>query len=309
MLGRDVEETTDLLADLDAEGWLSAWERGDDVVVTLSTVGASWLGVRLVEFGPNETPRWAGSGEPEPPRPRASRVFRGERAASLASVVDPSASASEVLERAEAAPKSWRSHRPRAAGRPRSSADPSAPDRLGVDPLARPGGRPRGVVPGLRDRAARTDDVLPPLRSLGARPPARQRPDGEGPRPPRVGRCHRRPEQGHRARKSRSRQGGRAGPITASVAPDHLNRREGALCGTLVAEDNDLTALLIRLSLARLGHEVTIARDGLEAWRLVEEERVLPGHLRLDDARAGGPDLCRRIRDREKTGDTATSSS
>ena len=54
----------------------------------------------------------------------------------------------------------------------------------------------------------------------------------------------------------------------------------------LVAEDNDLAALLIRLSLTRLGHEVTIARDGLEAWRMVRAGRVLGRDLRLGDAAA-----------------------
>lgn len=69
----------------------------------------------------------------------------------------------------------------------------------------------------------------------------------------------------------------------------------------LVAEDNPLTAELIRLLLGQMGHEVTLAGDGLEAWRLLEEERfallisdwMMPG---LD-----GLDLCRRVRDRPKT--------
>ena len=102
-LDRGVEETLDLLATLDAGGWLSAWERERDLVVTLSVAGASRLGVRLVEVGQDEVPRWAKRGEPEPPRPKASGVFRGDRAARLELVVDPSSTPEEMAERAEAA--------------------------------------------------------------------------------------------------------------------------------------------------------------------------------------------------------------
>jgi hypothetical protein len=98
---RGLEETTELLAILDAEGWLAAWEREVDVVVTLSVAGASVLGLKLVESGLDEVPRWAGRGDPEPPRVRASGVFREERAAALDRVVDPSRSVEEMAERAE----------------------------------------------------------------------------------------------------------------------------------------------------------------------------------------------------------------
>ncbi len=102
-MGREVEETTDLMAELDGDGWLAAWERAADVVVTLSVAAAARLGVRLVEAGRDEVPRWARPGDPEPRAPRASGVFRGERAAGLERVVDPSRSAEEKLERAEEA--------------------------------------------------------------------------------------------------------------------------------------------------------------------------------------------------------------
>src|SRR4051812_264339 len=81
--GRTLDETADLLAALDASGWLEAWERPGEVVVTLSVAAASRLGVRLVEVGPDETPRWSRLGMPDPKSPRASGVFRVERAASL----------------------------------------------------------------------------------------------------------------------------------------------------------------------------------------------------------------------------------
>ncbi len=100
-LGRCPEETTDLLATMDADGWLSAWEREFDVVVTLSVAAASLLRLRLVEVGPDEVPRWARPGDPEPPSPRAAGVFRAERAAGLELVVDPSASPEQEAERAE----------------------------------------------------------------------------------------------------------------------------------------------------------------------------------------------------------------
>lgn len=102
-MGFGVEETTDVLADLDASGWLTAWERRFDVVVTLSVEAAAKLGVRLVESGRGEDPRWAALGDPEPPMPRASGVFRDERAASLERVVDPSPMPDEAVERAEEA--------------------------------------------------------------------------------------------------------------------------------------------------------------------------------------------------------------
>ena len=67
----------------------------------------------------------------------------------------------------------------------------------------------------------------------------------------------------------------------------------------LVAEDQPPSALFLRRLLERLGHEVTVAVDGSEAWRIVREARfpvvisdwMMPG---LD-----GLELCRRIRGRE----------
>ena len=64
----------------------------------------------------------------------------------------------------------------------------------------------------------------------------------------------------------------------------------------LIAEDLPSSALLLRRLLERQGHEVVVARDGLEAWRAVETTRfpvvisdwVMP---RLD-----GLALCRRVR-------------
>jgi len=101
--GLGVDETTDLLAALDAGGWLAAWEREVDVVVTLSVAAASSLGFRLVEVGPDEVPRWARAEDREPPRPKAAGVFRGERAAMLGLVVDRVTSVELAAEQAEEA--------------------------------------------------------------------------------------------------------------------------------------------------------------------------------------------------------------
>ncbi len=64
----------------------------------------------------------------------------------------------------------------------------------------------------------------------------------------------------------------------------------------MVAEDHATSALLLCRLLERAGHDVTVAGDGEEAWRLAAEDRfpviisdwVMPG---LD-----GPGLCRRLR-------------
>jgi hypothetical protein len=82
-LGRDVEETTDLLSRMDEAGWISVWDADPVPFVILSALAAERLHVHLVEVGPNETPRWARIGDPLPPRPRARNVTRTEQAAAL----------------------------------------------------------------------------------------------------------------------------------------------------------------------------------------------------------------------------------
>lgn len=97
-LGWNLDETTDRLADLDASGWIEVWERSSDVVVTLSTLGAERLRVRLVEHGRNLTPRWLSLDEPEPPAPRASGVFVNARAMELEFVIDSALRPDEQVE-------------------------------------------------------------------------------------------------------------------------------------------------------------------------------------------------------------------
>jgi diguanylate cyclase (GGDEF)-like protein len=64
----------------------------------------------------------------------------------------------------------------------------------------------------------------------------------------------------------------------------------------LVAEDQPPSALFLRRLLERMGHEVTLAVNGEEAWRTVQELRP---PLVISDwmmPQLDGPALCRRIR-------------
>ncbi|MEO6397392.1 MAG: PAS domain S-box protein [Tepidiformaceae bacterium] len=64
----------------------------------------------------------------------------------------------------------------------------------------------------------------------------------------------------------------------------------------LVAEDEPVSALLLRRTIEAEGHEVTVATDGVEAWKLFGEDRP---HLVVSDWMMPGMDgleLCRRIR-------------
>lgn len=88
-LGNELEETLDLLCNLDEIGWLEVWDCEDGPLITLSPIAAARLCVRIVEVGPGETPRWAGSGDPDPPPRRAKGVFLSVRGAELEYVVDP----------------------------------------------------------------------------------------------------------------------------------------------------------------------------------------------------------------------------
>jgi hypothetical protein len=71
-LGWDVDETTDLLSAMDLAGWIATWEVEPALVVTLSPLAAHRLSVELIEFGPEEIPRWSSIGEPSTDRPRVS---------------------------------------------------------------------------------------------------------------------------------------------------------------------------------------------------------------------------------------------
>jgi two-component system cell cycle response regulator len=65
----------------------------------------------------------------------------------------------------------------------------------------------------------------------------------------------------------------------------------------LIAEDQPTSALLLRHSLARLGHQVDVAGDGEVAWEMIRDSDA---RLLISDwmmPRLDGPDLCRRIRE------------
>ena len=64
----------------------------------------------------------------------------------------------------------------------------------------------------------------------------------------------------------------------------------------LIAEDQLTSALFLRRTLERLGHEVIVATDGTEAWRMVQDDAV---SVVISDWMMPGMDgleLCRRIR-------------
>jgi len=68
---------------------------------------------------------------------------------------------------------------------------------------------------------------------------------------------------------------------------------------TLIVEDSSGAALILRRTLEKIGHEVTVASDGMEAWELLQRE-YFP--LVISDwmmPRMDGRTLCRRIRARE----------
>lgn len=69
----------------------------------------------------------------------------------------------------------------------------------------------------------------------------------------------------------------------------------------LVAEDDEVTALMLQHCLERFGYEVTTARDGHEAFELVRTGRY---HLVISDwamPRMTGVELCRQIRRRHSS--------
>lgn len=66
----------------------------------------------------------------------------------------------------------------------------------------------------------------------------------------------------------------------------------------LVADDDVIARMILHRALGSAGYDVTVARDGIEAWRLVQAAPG-PGIYLLDWAMPGidGVELCRRIRE------------
>jgi two-component system cell cycle response regulator len=67
----------------------------------------------------------------------------------------------------------------------------------------------------------------------------------------------------------------------------------------LVAEDDSVSALILRRTLEKMGNEVTVAQDGLEAWNLVVQQdfRLVISDWMMPNM--DGVQLCRRIRSRK----------
>jgi DNA-binding response OmpR family regulator len=64
----------------------------------------------------------------------------------------------------------------------------------------------------------------------------------------------------------------------------------------LIAEDDPASLLLLKAQLRRLGHEVTAARDGQQAWAALEKD---PHAVVVSDCQmpeVDGFELCRRVR-------------
>jgi len=65
----------------------------------------------------------------------------------------------------------------------------------------------------------------------------------------------------------------------------------------LVADDNRVIANIVRFNLERAGFAVTVARDGCEAWKLLQAGGV---DLLITDyqmPRINGEELCRRLKE------------
>ncbi|MEM7415884.1 MAG: response regulator [Gemmatimonadota bacterium] len=83
----------------------------------------------------------------------------------------------------------------------------------------------------------------------------------------------------------------------APIREEATSSSEGA-AAVLVAEDNDQLRDLIRRTLEAVGHSVTVARDGEEAWALVQAGLTVDVVVTdLSMPRMGGRDLVARIRE------------
>lgn len=69
----------------------------------------------------------------------------------------------------------------------------------------------------------------------------------------------------------------------------------------LIAEDDAISAKVLRATLEKQGHEVIAARDGQEAWELFDKDpvRVIVSDWMMPNV--DGLELCRRVRDRAHT--------
>jgi CheY-like chemotaxis protein len=68
----------------------------------------------------------------------------------------------------------------------------------------------------------------------------------------------------------------------------------------LVAEDNAALARVISFTLAKHGFEVTVARDGQQAWEIAEQSRFDLVVTDQQMPRMTGLELCSKLRTREE---------
>jgi two-component system, cell cycle response regulator len=69
----------------------------------------------------------------------------------------------------------------------------------------------------------------------------------------------------------------------------------------LIADDDEMNLMLLELALQQLGHEVIVARDGAQAWELIQAEEA-PSLAILDWVMPGleGTEICRRLRQQDR---------
>jgi hypothetical protein len=104
-LACEVETTSDLLCEMDLEGWIAVWDGENEPRITLTPLAAERLGVSIVEFGAQLSPRWARAGDPVPAETRPTHIHSLEQHARPDQMLDPydspdlAAENSERLER------------------------------------------------------------------------------------------------------------------------------------------------------------------------------------------------------------------
>lgn len=75
----------------------------------------------------------------------------------------------------------------------------------------------------------------------------------------------------------------------------------------LIADDDSASSILLKKMLLRWGFDIVTAFDGADAWRILQEEN--PPQMAILDwmmPEMDGLEICRRLRDKEKSGDQYT---
>jgi DNA-binding response OmpR family regulator len=69
----------------------------------------------------------------------------------------------------------------------------------------------------------------------------------------------------------------------------------------LIADDDHISRKVLRLTLQQIGHQVIVAEDGAEAWKIFDNEpvRIIVTDWMMPSL--DGLELCRRVRDRPQT--------